>query len=258
LAENGRPRLVEPAGYSADAGLVASVLDELAQLRVERWVADAPRPEFGLSRPAARVAVERDGKAPWQLLMGRGTRGGRYATVVSGDVSAGDAVFVLPWRSVERFEQLLVDRGLLSFEPESVGILRLRTATAEWRFERCGNEWTLASGPPSADASSSRGEQAEELLLALSSIRAEGTVHLGVAEATEGFARPVLGIEVVESPAGSCAGGAPASAPRSQELRIGAGDLWQDTRVYYARVRGVDATFAVARAAIEEPLRLLR
>jgi hypothetical protein len=98
--------------------------------------------------------------------------------------------------------------------------------------------------PPAAGAAEDggdpgdRGARAAE---ALASLRADGVVHIGPAAKDEGFGAPAL---VVRARAVGDAG-------PGVRFVLGRAADWDGERVYFARVDGVDATFAntVARVA---------
>ena len=82
----------------------------------------------------------------------------------------------------------------------------------------------------------------EERYRTLYNTMAEGVVHLGAARTEEQLGKPVLKIEVELRQA--------SGKPSRHALRVGAGDSWRDTSVFYVRRDGTDATYAVAQARL--------
>jgi hypothetical protein len=76
-------------------------------------------------------------------------------------------------------------------------------------------------------------------------MRTEGAVHLGPPGREEGFDHPQL--EVAIEAAGK---------PGHIRLVFGAGEVWRDMNVLYARRDGFDATFAIAQSKVRPLLDL--
>jgi len=74
----------------------------------------------------------------------------------------------------------------------------------------------------------------------VSSLRAEQTVHLGPAKPGEGFEKPLLTLSLT------------AKSGKTARLLVGACDTLDDAAVCYARLDGVDATFALSRRLVAE------
>jgi hypothetical protein len=76
---------------------------------------------------------------------------------------------------------------------------------------------------------------------ALDALRADEALHLGPARPDEGFGAPTLAIEVTFLPdAGS----------RERRIRIGQPTMVRKERMFFARLDGVDVTYAIARDRI--------
>lgn len=226
--------LERPAGFAVDGGLAADLVDSLARLEAERWVADQDDGSFGLARPALRVrlVVEREPGAEVvrELRLGDGTTGGVFAAV-----EGEEGVFVLSRRVRSSAERLLIDRSLLPGAPDALAEVAVESPTASLVLTRIGSGWQQTSGAPRLDPA-----DVVRLGEALESLRAEAAVHLGEARPEEGLAAPQLTLRLRPAPG--------SGAPRT--IRLGAGDSWQGTSVLYARVDGVAATFVVARGAV--------
>jgi len=234
--------LERPTGFAVDGGLAADLVDALAKLEAERWVSDQDDGTFGLARPALRVRLvvepEPGQELVRQLRVGDATTGGAFA-VLDDD----EGVFVLPRRTRASVERWLVDRALLPGEPASIVEASIDTATASLLLTRVGLGWQQTAGSPTLEAGA-----IARLGDAIEGLRAEAAVHLGAARPEEGLARPRLTLRLrAESERGA--------APRT--IRLGAGDTWEGTSVVYARIDGVDATFAVARGAVAPILDML-
>ncbi len=95
-----------PAGAGPDGAVIGKLLEAVARLRAERFVADRAAPAFGLSRPRARISVafEPPGGARVQrgLEIGAAATDGCYARITGEDavmvIDAGDCETLLaPW-----------------------------------------------------------------------------------------------------------------------------------------------------------------
>ena len=85
----------------------------------------------------------------------------------------------------------------------------------------------------------------ESIASALDVLRADDVVRLGPPAPDEGFAQPSLDVRAeLDSDAGK----------RTVHLRFGRDALRKNQAIVYARVDGVDATFAVARERVD-PIR---
>ena len=234
MGEGGELELVEPKGFNADSGMLTDWVRMLSRLSADRWVADEDDGSYGLAKPQLVVRFLEDAvKRPlkWhELRVGRSTRGGAFAAY---DGQKG--VFVLPRAAVSALERVPSDRDVFAFDPEQVAAIDVRARAVELRLVRTGDQWVLAT--PVAGLS---GERVNEIATALSQMRAEGTVHLGAPTASEGFGDPIMTVRVTRLP----------GEGKGVEYQIGAGDVWDDASIYYARIKGRNATFALPRAPV--------
>jgi hypothetical protein len=203
---------------------------------VDHWVADKDDGTFGLEHPSlrARLSIRKDGKLEDHVLvLGRQTASGYFATM-EGD----PGVFVLPKRVHETLTTLVLDRSVLIMDPAITSRVTILGKDRGAVFERRGDEFvqTDVSEPLSADA-------IRKIVDTLSSLSAEAAVDIGPARPEQGFDRPVLTVRIDREP------GHPEKPP-STTFSVGAGDSWRGISVHYARVEGVQATYAVARSAI--------
>ena len=93
-------------------------------------------------------------------------------------------------------------------------------------------------------------EHLASLESALAGLYAECALHVGSSEADEGMDRPTLSIEATSH--------GDAGVPVVTRISIGAPTRNGATDAYFARVAGVDATFAVPRGAVTAILDALR
>ena len=227
---DGSYRLEAPAGFIHDGSLVADAVQTLGSLRAERWVSDSDDGSFGLDKPRLRVTVElvdgADG-APRRrgLSFGAVDRGGVFARL---DTDPG--VFVVPRSELSAFDTSFVDRSLSPTPEAALSGLTLAAAGRRLELRREGEAWR-SSGSVSQT-------RVLELVEALTSLRADFTVHLGPEKPSEGLAKPTLSITFTERNASA------------RRLRIGSADSLRNTRIFYARLEGVDATFAIAQSAL--------
>jgi hypothetical protein len=230
---SGGFELVEPKGYGHDAALCVELLDLLQHLSAERWVADDDDGSFGFEKPLARVrvSVERDaGTSVKEVVVGSLVSGGAYAKLL-GD----PGVFVLSRRLVVALGHWLIDRGVFLLDADNTKKIRLERDGKEIVLSRQGEAFV-------ADKPSALTETAvRRLLETLSSLRAEGAVHLGPPRPVEGLDKPLLTVTVEGN-----------AAPKRFE--IGAADTWQETAVHYARTKDVRATYAIAKSKVTELL----
>lgn len=239
-SRSGAFELARPDGYAVDAGLASDLVETLARLEAERWVADRDDGSFGLAPPAQRlrftVEVAPGRLLERELMLGHRTAGGVYAAV------AGEpGVFVLARGDAVRCQRLLLDRTL--WPPESASVLgvEVETVTARLVLARLGEGFEQIAGDPRLPTAS-----LQRLGEALRDLRAEAALRLGPARPEEGFAQPQLVLRL------RLAGG----EASSRTIRFGAADSREGLSVVLARVDGLEATFAVPRsqvAAILDP-----
>ncbi len=236
-AEDGTYALVKPPKFGHDSGLVSDVVDGLLTLNAERWVADEDDGSFGLSSPSARVKLTTypHGEAKSrsvELVVGAEASGGAYASMV-GD----PAVFVLPRTTQQAIETWLIDRSLLMLDPNEVERITLKRRDQTWVIKKDGERFVVESGDLAPD-------KVAQIMDLFAVARAEAALHLGAPRPQEGFREPSLVVDVERLPA---------RGERSSpvHLEFGAGDAWRGTSIYYARRKGYDCTFAIARGRVQ-------
>lgn len=235
-SESGVLTLISPTGFQIDAGLGLELCDGVRNISAERWVSDANDGSYGFEQPSlrARLSVRKDGKLEEHVLtLGRPTASGYYATM-EGD----PGVFVLARRVHETLTTLVLDRGALMMDPPSTAKITLQTRDRTVSLARRGDEFveTDSGEPLSADA-------IRKIIDTLAALRAEAAVDIGPTRPEQGFERPILNIRI-EREAGH------PERPPATVVRIGAGDSWRGISIHYARVDGVQATYAIARSAV--------
>jgi len=233
-SETGALGLVKPEGFGIDTVQATELTDTLGQLSADRWVADADDGSFGLAEPTltcrVQLAPDDAGSREHRILVGAPTSRGAYARLDSDP-----AVFVLPRSSLQVLQTWVVDRAVFVARTADLERVVLEAGGARIELERSGDEFTQLAGEPRLSATA-----VGAVLEALAGMRAEAAVHLGPPLPHEGMADPALVVRVEREPPGQL----PA------RWRVGAGDSWRGTSVYYARADGVDATYVIARGHI--------
>ncbi|UQA54930.1 DUF4340 domain-containing protein [Polyangium aurulentum] len=242
-------RLVEPKGdgLAADLGLGSDLAQALAPLRAERWVADKDDGTYGLARPRMTIEAE---------LAAAGDAGARSITIEIGAPSAGgsfarksgdDAVFLVGKKLESAAGRWLLDRAPFSIDAGEIARATIATGDGKKKLvlERSGGALRIAGG--AADA------QAAALRDALTDLVPEGAVSVGEKpRKDEGLDPPAVVITVERDKLDPTTGVAAGAIDPGRTLRIslGRGDVVRGTAVVYARLAGVDATYAVAGAKV--------
>jgi hypothetical protein len=239
---DGSYELQTPKGFAVDPGLVSDVVDGLATLSTDRWLADQDDGSFGLQKPNLEVHLSIDmhdaGSNGERVLRIGDTTGGGAAATIDGT----PGVFVFPKRVVNALEIPLIDRSAFVVDGATTQRIELEREGRKIVLEKQGNEFVDRS--PHAELSKGRIQQ---IIDALASMRAEAAVHTGPELPSEGLNRPQLRV-FAES---QTKGGEP---PKTMRYRVGAADSWRSMTVVYARADGVDASFVIARSKIDEIL----
>jgi hypothetical protein len=233
------------ASFPADVAGALDLASAVGRAKATQWVADADDGSFGLDpgacsltvaflddtspRDAASVTPARSAVA---LQFGRpreGEEGGYYARI-DGD----GPVFVAPRSLRALASRWLIDRAGFRVDPATIDAVTLVRGPKVVVLTRRGQSLSRADGGGGA------GEEGEKVGEALAGLRAEGTVHIGPARADEGLAPPTLDVRVHRT----------GDAGASLHFVVGHGAVWEDQKVYFARLDGVDATFAIAEARL--------
>jgi len=230
LARDGTTFVMrKPAGYPADNGAALDVFEAVAHAKAESWAADTDDGSFGLG-DGCRIDVgvkDGGGTRTETLLLGR--ESGEGEAGVFAQIAGRAPVFVVSKALKEMVGRPLVDRNIFFIDPQKLSAVALKRGAASVTLSR--------TAPAGADAGAT-----EAVFSAFSRLRAEDVLHLGAARPDEGFASPSL--EVRATAAGD-------AGARSVRFVFGRATLLRDQKVYFARVDGVDATFAVAKERLE-------
>jgi hypothetical protein len=223
---DGSYQLEEPKGFRHDGSLVADAVQTLGTLQALRWVPHAEEAELGLVSPRMRVTFQLGSAAPRELVIGASAEGGAFARL-----SPEPAVFVLGTLPLADLETPLIDRALCPFDRAQLARIELKQGARSLTLSRSGNAWqggTLAAA------------QASELVEALGALRAEQALHVGSARPNEGFDKPRGAITFVDQQG------------KSSRLTLGAKGTLGEEPIVFARLEGVDATFALLARTAEQ------
>jgi hypothetical protein len=234
--------LTTPAGFGADAASAGTITSTLATMLCLRWASDKDDGSFGFDKPSVVIDVEREAKDPEpgtiSIELGKevaDANGGVYARV-----KGRDPVCVLPIGKRDALLRPPVDYRNVSFDPTQTPRIEVTRGTRHrlLQYSDVTKAWN--------DASDAGGDYiARKLADAIRGLRAEGLVHLGPSRADEGFDVPFMVLT-----------GSDGAAVKKRLLVGGVGKL-NDVPVYYVRIDGTEATWAVLRADIEAITSLL-
>ncbi len=235
---DGVYELVAPADMGTDPGASIELGKQLATMTCERWVAERGDASYGFASPRATISARLGGPNGGDVVVelgGEAPEGGVYARVKGRDPictlsdDKRDALLAVPF-----------DRAILGVDPADAPRVTVTHGerTRALRFSEA-KVWR-----DDADAATPGGDViARALADRVVSLRAEGLAHLGPARADEGFATPTLVIETRG-----------AEGKPKRRVVVGDGSRVGRTRIYWARVDGVDATFTVVRDDVDRIL----
>jgi hypothetical protein len=260
----------KPAGYAADNALVATVASNVLRARADSWVADTDDGSFGMdgtspatpergpgedgTSPATpergphlaakscaiTVTVDKEG-TPFKagIVYGRAAGGGGYYAHLLGE----EAVFLAPKSLRDDAAGLLLDRTGFRVDSADVETLTLSGGGSKVVFHGQGHKLVLADG-----SRSSVSDVGEKVAVALDGMHADDVVHLGPPRPAEGFKSPSLDVRIkTRGDAGV----------KEVHFVVGDAAIISKERMFYARLDGVDATFALARDRIGDLLSAL-
>ncbi len=224
-------RLDEPKGFDPDIGASSDLIQALGSLTADRFVADRDDGSFGLEKPSLSVRFvsksETNPKLEQYLRFGDETALGVFASL--GD---NGPVFALPRSVKDTCDTLLINRSLFSTSPDTFSAITLEAHGRTLHLERHGEQLTaLPAGAFPQD-------KVQDLLEALSNLHPDAAIHTGAALAAEGLAKPSLTLRLTPK------------VGATQTVTFGAGDSWRGTSVFYLRVSGFDATYAMAQSKV--------
>jgi hypothetical protein len=218
---NAEWRMRRPSGFRADARAIAELIETFGHAHAQAWVADADDGTFGLGGADACTVT---------FSLDDGTEAGSHRGIAFGATGDGGiyardvddkAIFVAPAALRDAATRPAVDRTRMRIDPTT-----LERAT----LVSHGRRITLE-----------RGDVGGDLAGALASLTAQEALHVGPPAPDEGFSSPTLEIRAAMHPD---------TGPLDTHIVIGATTRVDGSDAYFARVSGVDATFAVPRRAV--------
>ncbi len=227
-------KLASPSGYVADQAGALDLVDQVARLRADSWIADADDGSFGIATSTCVVTLGAKGRTV-KLALGRAGEGGIYA-MVTDSAGGTSPVFLEPRVFRDSLSRILIDRSVLAFDAKQSTELVLSLGTKKLTLVYRQGAWST-TGIVSAEAP-------EAIASALEGLRADDVVHLGPPAQDEGFATPFEVRADLEGDAGK----------RTVHVRFGRDVLRKNQTMVFTRIDGIDATFAVARERVD-PIR---
>jgi hypothetical protein len=195
--------------------------------KADAWVADEDHGEFALGASTCRVSVSvggGDGGARTiGLIFGGEGEGGVYARTL-----ASPHVLVVPRSLRDLTARVLVDRNGFFVDGASLKSVTLAQGSKNAIFTRVESHLVGPSGGPR--------DAAEKVATALGQLRADEVVHFGPALADEGFSAPVLDVRIATTAGGE----------KPRHFVVGRSTIRKNEKMHFARIAGVDATFAIA------------
>lgn len=236
LARDGNAwKMSAPSGYSADQAGALDLVDQIARLRADVWIADADDGSFGVSTSNCTVTLVAKSRSV-KVVLGREGEGGVYAMVQDG-ASGASPIFLEPSVFRDALARILIDRSALAADTKDASQIVLSRADRK-----------LVIARPPGGAWSTHGAQTAQtpdaIATALDGLRADDVVHLGPPTRDEGFD---AAFDVRVETTGD-------AGKRTVHVRFGRDALRKNQAMVYARIDGVDATFAVARERVD-PIR---
>jgi hypothetical protein len=226
-------KMIAPAGFRADGVSVADIAGAVARAKVDAWVADADDGTFGLHGPGAcsiEVTISSaQGQPPRRATIAFGStgEGGVYARTLDDP-----SVFVAPAVLHAMLTHPAIDRGAFRVDPADLASLTVATKGREVRWVRHGTTLEREGAAPE-DAGAG-----DAVTRATSALYAIAALHPGATLPGEGLEHP---LEIVASRISGV----------TTRITIGAPVQVDGVDSYFARVRGVDATFAVPKAPVD-------
>lgn len=240
-------QLVSPKGIGADGAAISTLTGTLATLLCQRWAAEKDDGSFGFATPSVTVDLQREvaagdaGAEPSSFTIELGKESNDASGGVYARVKGRDPVCVLPLGKRDILVRPPVDFRNVGFDPlQTPRITAIRGARSRTVvYNDASKSWSDASDAGSEII-------ARKLADAFRGLRAEGLVHLGPGKPEEGLETPTLVIEGVD-----------ATNAKKKRIVVGGPGKLAELPVYFVRVDGVDATWAVLRADIDAILALL-
>ena len=237
----GRWTMRTPVGFAADVASAIDLVDAFVHAKPDQWLAESDDGTFGLgSGCAVTLTLAPAGTASPSrragIFFGAEAEGGVYARTLESP-----AVFLAPWSLLAIARHPAIDRSRLRFEAGAVarvtlvrGRVQIVLTNVDGRLVRSAHE--------SDDAGAG-----DRLVAALAGLYAPTALHPGRPPRDEGFEHPTLEIDALSR--------GEAGGLHTTHIAIGAPGRDGPSDVYFARVAGVDATFAVPRHAVDAVLK---
>jgi len=223
-------RLTSPAGFVADQAAALDLVDQIAHLRADSWIADTDDGSFGFATTNCSATLGSKGGRSVTLRIGREGDNGVYG------IANDTPVFLEPKPFKDALARILVDRSVIALETSRASTIVLSRGGARVELKRSADRFATDAGLPVS---------VESVTSALDVLRADDVVRLGPPAPDEGFAQPSLDVRAeMDTDA----------RKHTVHLRFGRDALRRNQAIVYARIDGVDATFAVARERVD-PIR---
>jgi hypothetical protein len=227
LRSDGTWAMVAPAGLAADPVSAADLASALSHAKADAWITEDDDGTFGFHGASActvRLSVASpSGGATRQVAIGFGDDGdgGVYAHTLEDP-----SIFVAPTVLRSLVTHPAIDRRSLRIDPAETERVVLDRGGPKVSLTRRGPDLVRAEGPSDAAAS-------DALERALQGLYALAALHTGPASRGEGMDKPTLALDVTST------------AKSRRRITLGAEASIDGAPAYYARVSGIDATFAV-------------
>lgn len=254
-------RVTSPVPFRADSLAARDLVRRVAELTVERWVAERAEPAHGLGTPRLRLTVkfERHGEAAdehgddadadggsgparptervreYTLVVGAQTDGGSFARLQGP--GGGDAVFVVPSALVDDALAPLIDRNLFQLDEGALASITIEHGATRVELVHEGEQWKKGGAEVPRD-------RMTPLLDKLASVRALRAVGFGPAVPTAGLSSPVLRVTLVRREPEE-------GEPPRVEMAFGAATGEGADAGHFARRGDVDATLLVPKDLVD-------
>jgi hypothetical protein len=221
-----------PAGYVADSADTADLVNAVSRVEAEGWVSEGDDGTFGFDKSACSITLgyeDDGGTRTVGIAFGREAEKDQYFARPLGQ----QGVFLASRSIHDEALRVLIDRSGFHVDSAEVDTLALSRGGSRLVLSRREGKLEFPDGGGA--------DLGEKIGLALDALRADDVVHLGPPTPKEGFVRPSLDARIrMKADGGS----------REVHFVLGDSALILKERMFYARLDGVDATFAIARDRI--------
>lgn len=205
--EGGLWMMKKPLAIKADDDALDAMLAALSQLTAERFVAEAPRPEHGLTPPARKITVLLEKEdfsgpppAPGARPKGKKRKKETHVLALGKDAPAGGCygqldgpatpVVLLKADICRDLRAHLATRRIAEFSTGEVASLSLMRGGATEHLERRTGKWARKGGPFVNETA------VEGLLTSLASLRATRVVSYGLPRPVHGLTPPRFEVRI--------------------------------------------------------------